>query len=100
MKWDIQTVGFKAKDDLMETVKAEVQKLEKFFQPIIGAEVYLKLHYDHADENKKVELKLNIPGEDLYSEHNSSTFEGSLKEAIDKMKRQLTKKKETERSHR
>lgn len=43
MKWDIQTVGFNAKDDLLETTKERVQKLEKYYNPIIGAEVYLRL---------------------------------------------------------
>ncbi len=100
MKWDIQTVGFHAKEELMDSVKTDVMKLEKFFQPIIGAEVYLKLEYDEQKENKRVELKLNIPGEDLYAEHKSDSFEQSLKESVEKMKRQLTKKKEIERTHR
>ena len=100
MKWDIQTVGFHAKDELMETVKTEVMKLEKYFQPIIGAEVYLRLEYDDQKENKRVELKLNIPGEDLIAGDKSDSFERSLRESIEKMKRQLTKKKEVERAHR
>lgn len=100
MKWDIQTVGFNAKDELMETTKEQVLGLEKFYTPIIGAEVYLRLEYDENQENKKVQLKLNIPGEDVFAEHQSDTFELSLREAIDKVKRQLLKKKELERAHR
>ena len=41
--------------------KSECKKLEKYYNPIIGAEVYLRLEYDEHKENKKVELKLNIP---------------------------------------
>ncbi len=77
MKWDIQTVGFSAKEELMDTVKERVAKLEKYYNPIIGAEVYLRLLYDDHRENKKVELKLNIPGEDVYADHQSETFEHS-----------------------
>lgn len=100
MKWDIQTVGFNAKDDLMDSVKERVEKLSKFYTPIIGAEVYLKLEYDEQKESKKVELKLNIPGEDVYAEHQSDNFEHSLIEASDKVRKQLVKKKELERAHR
>lgn len=98
MKWDIQTVGFSAKEDLLASTKESVMKLEKYYTPIIGAEVYLRLEYDDQKENKKVEVKLNIPGEDVYAEHQSSSFEHSLHESIDKVRRQLLKKKELERA--
>ena len=100
MKWDIQTVGFNAKDDLLETTKERVQKLEKYYNPIIGSEVYLRLEYDEHKENKKVELKLNIPGEDVYADHQSDSFEHSLIEVIEKVRKQLLKKKDLERAHR
>ncbi|GAB4380431.1 MAG: ribosome-associated translation inhibitor RaiA [Salibacteraceae bacterium] len=98
MKWDIQAVGFDAKAELLETVKSSVMKLEKFYTPLIGAEVYLRLDNQHTKENKKVEIKLNIPGEDLFAEYTSSSFEHSINECIDKLKRQIEKKKEAERS--
>lgn len=100
MKWDIQTVGFNAKDDLMDSVKERVEKLSKYYTPIIGAEVYLRLLYDDHQENKKVEIKLNIPGEDIYAEDQSDSFEHSLIEASEKVKKQLIKKKDIERAHR
>lgn len=98
MKWDIQTVGFNAKDELLESTKSSVLKLEKFYSPLIGAEVYLRLEYDEQKENKKVEIKLNIPGEDVYAEDRSHSFERSLHECVAKLKRQLTKKKELEKA--
>ena len=100
MKWDIQTVGFNAKDELMDSVKERVEKLSKYYNPIIGAEVYLRLLYDDHKENKKVQIKLNIPGEDIYAEDQSESFEHSLIEASDKVKKQLIKKKDIERAHR
>lgn len=98
MKWDIQTVGFNAKEELIEDVKVRVQKLEKFFDNIIGAEVYLKLIQDEQKNNKTVEIKLNIPGDDVFGGHTSETFEHSLIEAADKVKRQLIKRKELQRA--
>lgn len=99
MKWDIQTVGFQAKDGLMETTKEQVAKMEKFYTPIIGAEVYYRLVYDDQQENKKVEVKLNIPGEDIYADHQSNSFEHSLHESLEKVKKQLLKKKGIERPY-
>ncbi len=98
MKWDIQTVGFSVKAELLESTQESVQKLEKFYSPIIGAEVYLRLEYDEQKENKKVEIKMNIRGEDVFAETRSSSFEHSLAETIDKVKRQLLKRKELERA--
>ena len=98
MKWDIQCVGFNAKPDLIETVKERVGKLDKYFNPIIGAEVYLRLEYNDQCESKKVEVKLNIPGEDVFADHQSASFEHSLIEAVEKVKRQLLKKKDLERA--
>ena len=54
MKWDIQTVGFSAKQELLDTTQEKVLKLEKFYTPIIGAEVYLRLEYNDQQENKKL----------------------------------------------
>ncbi len=98
MKWDIQTVGFRAKQELLDTTKERVDGLSKFYSPIIGAEVYLRLEYDEQKENKIAQVKLNIPGEDVFAEHKSSSFEHSLAESIDKVKRQLLKKKDLERA--
>lgn len=98
MKWDIQTVGFNAKQGLLDETKSRVESLSKFYTPIIGAEVYLRLEYDEQKENKIAQVKLNIPGEDVFAEHKSHSFEHSLIESIEKVKRQLLKKKELERA--
>ena len=98
MKWDIQTVGFSAQEDLLASTKESVMKLEKYYSPIIGAEVYLRLEYDAQNENKKVEIKLNIPVRMSLLNTVRLSFETSLHESIDKVKRQLLKKKDLDRS--
>lgn len=100
MKWDIQCVGFDARANLIEDTKEAVRKLERFFSPIIGAEVYFKLENDQQKLNKRVTLKLNIPGEDLSAEERAEHFEVALSDCIEKLRRQLQKKKELERTYR
>lgn len=92
MKWDIQAVNFAMKPELMEYCQEKINGLNKFYNRIVGAEVYLKLGQG-AENNKIVEIKLNIPGNDLYAEGESNKFEGSVNDAVDKLKGQLRKLK-------
>lgn len=90
MKWDIQAVNFSMKPELMEYAKEKITGLSKYYDKIVGAEVYLKLGQD-AEDNKVVEIKLNIPGNDIYAEDRSNKFEGSINETVDKLKGQIRK---------
>lgn len=99
MKWDIQTVGFTANDELISETKEKLEGLLRFYDNIVGAEVYLKLDYNNKKENKSVEIKLNVPGEDLYAGTRSDSFERALLESVDKIKRQISKKRTRENPH-
>lgn len=99
MKMDFQTVGFKAQDELVEYTQEKVEGLSKYFDRIVGAEVYLKLVQDEKNENKKAEIKLNIPGNDIYADTASESFEKSVNESVDKLKGQLRKLKTKLQSH-
>lgn len=93
MKWDIQTVGFTATEELQEYVKGKVSHLSKYYDQIVGAEVYLKLVNDDKGENKVADIKLNIPGNDIIATSQSEKFEGSINDSCDKLKRQIEKLK-------
>ncbi len=92
MKWDIQAVNFTMKPELTDYCKEKIEGLSKYYSKIVGAEVYLKLGQS-AEHNKIVEIKLNIPGNDLFAESSSPKFEGSINDAVDKLKAQLRKLK-------
>lgn len=99
MKWDIQAVGFDATQGLQDTVKEKVGALHKYFEHIVGAEVYLKLDYNDKGDNKVAEIKLNIPGNDLIASSRSDSFERSINESNEKLKRQLRKLKTKMKAH-
>lgn len=99
MKWDFQTVGFSAQDELVEYTKGKTEGLSKFYDQIVGAEIYLKLVQDDQDETKVAEIKLNIPGNDIYAAARTETFEKSVNEAIEKLKSQLRKLKTKQRTY-
>jgi putative sigma-54 modulation protein len=68
--------------------------LARYFDDIINAEVFLKLSNTSELENKIVEIKLYIPGSDLFAQKHSKTFEESTDDAVDAIKQQILKHKE------
>ncbi|PTM04586.1 MAG: ribosome-associated translation inhibitor RaiA [Bacteroidetes bacterium] len=91
MKWDFQTVGFSATDELVDYTREKTEGLLKFWDQIVGAEVYLKLVQDEKNNTKVAEIKLNIPGNDIYAESQTESFEKSVNESIEKLKGQIRK---------
>lgn len=91
MNVQIQSVKFDADRKLIEFVEAKMTKLDRFADRSTGAEVILKLDKDHDKGNKVATITLHMPGEDLIAEHQAKTFEESVDEAIDALKRQLEK---------
>jgi len=90
----INSVRFDASQKLIDHVNKKMNKLGQFFDGIIGAEVFLRLENVPDDENKVAEIKLLIPGNDLFVKRQSKTFEEATNKAVDTLKRQLTKYKE------
>ncbi len=99
MKWDIQTVGFNASDDLIAYTREKTEGLSKYYDQMIGAEIYLKLVQDEKNKNKVAEIKLNIPGNDIIASAANESFEKSVNEAVEKLKGQLRKLKTKLQSH-
>lgn len=93
----IQSIKFDADKKLIDFTNAKVGKLERFYEAIIGAEVFLKFENSQGEENKIVEVKLLIPGNDLFVERQAKTFEEGVDECIEVLKRQITKHKEKQR---
>jgi putative sigma-54 modulation protein len=90
----VNSVRFDADQKLIDHVNKKVGKLSQFFEGIIGAEVYLRLENVQDDENKIAEVKLLIPGNDLFVKKQSKTFEEAVNKAVDTLKGQVTKYKE------
>jgi putative sigma-54 modulation protein len=97
MNLNVQSIKFDADKKLIEFIEKKISKLEKFFEGIVGADVYLRLN-SQPIENKKVEIRLKIPGYDIFAERESKSFEESTDLCIDALKIQLTKVKEKMRS--
>ena len=68
-------------------------KLNLFFDQIVDAEVYLKIDRANTNDNKIVEIKLNIPGKDLFAKKQGKSFEEATDESIEALRRQLKRHK-------
>ena len=64
----IQSVRFTASEQLEQFVESKVGKLDQYFDGIVSAEVILRLEKSDVTENKIAEVKLNLPGGELFSE--------------------------------
>lgn len=94
MKLQIQSIHFDADVKLTSFIEKKLEKLETFYDRIIGGEVFLKLQNDDEKGNKIVNIKILIPGDDIFVQEQASTFEEATDKAYEILKRQLSKKKE------
>lgn len=99
MKVYIQSVNFNADKDLVEFVERKVSSLEKFYDKVVDSEVFLKVQQTSEKENKVVEVKINVPGNELIVKKVCRTFEEGVVLAIESLKRQLNRRKEKQRAH-
>jgi len=94
MKVFVQSVNFNADKELIDFIEKKVTSLEKYYDKIVDSEVFLKVQQTSEKENKTVDIKINIPGNDIVVKKQCKTFEEGTMVAVDSLKRKLTKEKE------
>lgn len=97
MNIKIQSVHFDADKKLLDFITEKVTKLEKYYEEIVSAEVILRIENDSEMEGKFAEIRLEIPGNDSFAKKQSKSFEESIDDCVDALKRQLAKHKEKQR---
>ena len=89
----IHSIRFDADTKLLDFITVKVRKLIQYFDDIIGAEVFLRLDKSQDLENKVVEIRLKIPGNELFARKHSKTFEESTDLSVEALRRQIMKHK-------
>ena len=89
----IQSLGFTAGEELENYVREKIEKL-KPNDHIVRANVTLFLGPDKSITNTYCEIRLEIPGNDLFIKENSPEFEQSVDTAIDRLQAVMRKAKE------
>ena len=94
MNVNIQSVHFKTDRKLEVFINDRVSRLSGIFDGVIASEVTLRLEKSDNQENKITEIRLVIPGNDLFARKQCKTFEEATDVAVEALKRQLNKHKE------
>ncbi len=93
MQISVHSIQFKADVKLIDFIKSKLEKLEHFHDKLISAEVFLRLEKNHEEGNKITEIKLNIPGKELFAKRQSQTFEEATDKVVEALRRQVRKAK-------
>ena len=94
MNVQINAVNFKADQKLEDFIEQKVNKLEQFYDGVLGSEVILRVEANEKPQNKISEIRLKIKGSDLFAKKQSDTFEQSTDNAVEALRKQLKKHKE------
>jgi putative sigma-54 modulation protein len=94
MEVKVTAVHFTADAKLVDFVNNKVSKLDTYFDKIISSEVFLKLDKASDNENKVAEVKILMPGKELFAKKQCKSFEEAADLAVDALKKQIKKHKE------
>ncbi len=90
----MHAIHFDADSKLVDYIQEKANKLDTFYDRIMDGEVFMRLNQDTSKENKIVEIKLNLPGSQIFAKEKSRSFEAAADEAVEGLRRQLKKFKE------
>jgi len=98
MNIKIHSIHFDADSKLLRFINQKLKKLQLYYDNIISTEVFLRLENVQDMENKVVEIRLEIRGNNVFAKKQSRTFEEATDLAIEALRRQLIKHKSKIRS--
>ena len=94
MKITVQSIRFNADKKLLDFIQKKTDKLETFYDHIISGEVYLKLENVEDEANKITEIKLLLPGNQIFAKEQCKTFEEATDLAVESLRKQIEKHKQ------
>ena len=98
MKVTVHAIHFDADKELVNFINERVNKLEHFYDGLMGGEVFLRLEKADDNQNKVAEIKLQSPGKELFAKRQCKSFEEAVDTALEAIKSQLKTYKEKQRS--
>jgi putative sigma-54 modulation protein len=97
MRVQVNAVHFDADAKLVGFIQKKLAKLETFYDKLISGEVYLKL--DKGETSSKIhtkilEVKITMPGGEVFVKETGKTFEEATDVALEALKIQIKKFKD------
>ncbi len=90
MKLQVHSIHFDADRKLINFIQKKIDKLETFYDRLVDGEVFLRLN-NEGIENKTVEIKVRVPGNQLFAIEKARSFEAAADLAADALCMQLKK---------
>ena len=90
MRLQVHSIHFNADRKLIDFIQSKIDKLETFYDRLVGGEVFLRLNNQGID-NKTVEIKLKVPGNQLFAKEHARSFEAATDLATEALRMQLKK---------
>jgi putative sigma-54 modulation protein len=86
-------------DATINVINEKVNKLETYYDRIERAEVFVKEDDGSAANGHTVEIRLAIPGNDLFATHTDQSIERATAEVTEALRRQIKKHKQKQAPH-
>lgn len=99
MKVKVNAVNFNIDRKLVDFIQERMDRLDKYYDKIVSSEVFLKVEKTSDKENKIVEVKIHVPGDDFIVKKQCKTFEEAVDLSAESLERQLVKRKEKINAH-
>ncbi|SFN76625.1 putative sigma-54 modulation protein [Paenimyroides ummariense] len=99
MKVNVQAVNFNIDRKLVDFINIRLEKLQQFYDKIVGIDVSLHTENTSDKENKSVDIIVRIPGDDLVVKKTAKSFEEAADMGADALERLLVKRKEKVKAH-
>tara|TARA_Y100001978_G_C23622373_1_gene399125 strand:+ start:729 stop:1016 length:288 start_codon:yes stop_codon:yes gene_type:complete len=93
MQSKVHSIHFKADQKLLSFVHERLNKLESINDKLITSEVFLRIDKSRDKENKISEIKLLVPGKELFAKKQCKTFEEAVDVTVDALRKQILKEK-------
>jgi putative sigma-54 modulation protein len=89
MKINIQSINCTPRQDLLDLVNEKIGKLEHFSDRIIESKVILRIEKSESPDNKIVEVRVVIPGHDLFVKKHGDSFEEVVQKVSEVLQREI-----------
>ncbi|HEX5169626.1 MAG TPA: HPF/RaiA family ribosome-associated protein [Cyclobacteriaceae bacterium] len=93
MKIDIQTLSFYPDEKLLDFAEEKLDKLGQYSEQIIEAQMSLRFDRSATRNNKFCQIRLVVPGYDLFASKQSHSFEEAILRTCEALKQQMSRRK-------
>jgi putative sigma-54 modulation protein len=94
MKIHVQNVGLTPRQELLDLIDEKLSKLDRYSDRIQEARVTLRVDKAQDRNNKTIEVKLVIPGDDIFVKKTGESFEEALQKVSETLQREVKDWKE------